>query len=67
MLLFRGKSGVGKTSFLTNFFPAFLFKQINVQFDKNSFNDNRAYDHDTLLWIYQDINEGVNKNNIFRL
>lgn len=67
MLLIFGLPASGKSSFIKNFFPPYLFGQVNIDFNKNAFNDNRAYNEETLLWIYPDINESINKNNILKM
>ena len=67
MLFIYGPSGAGKTSLVRVMFPKILFGQINLNFDWTQFNDDKAFDDNTFLWLFPDINEAISKDNIFRL
>ena len=67
MLLFHGKSGAGKTSFIRNFFPPTLFPQVHISMKKDAFQDGQTYDPKTLLWILPEINSDLSIKNLFFL
>lgn len=67
MLVLYGESRVGKSFFQKVFFPKFIFGQVQLSLQKGNFSDANAYNPDTCLWIYSDINEGLTKENLFYL